>query len=61
MLTSGVIITLIICGTLVIISIISAIGKAHARKMVNKQLDNFKKAFPSFEEDNSDNDYFKKF
>lgn len=64
MLTSGVIITLIICGTLIIMSIVSAIGKAHERKQVNKHISEFTKAFPKFDEknqDNDSNDYFKKF
>lgn len=62
--TSGVIITLIICGSLVLISLISAIGKAQERKAVNKHLNEFTKAFPKFDEknkDNDSNDYFKKF
>jgi len=61
--TSGVIITLIICGSLVLMSAISAYGKAHERKQVIKQLDEFKKTFPQFKDDNNDNDndYFKKF
>lgn len=62
--STGVIITAIICGTLVLISIISAIGKAHERKQVNKHLSEFTKAFPKFDENNQDNennDYFKKF
>lgn len=59
--TTAVLITLIICATLVIISIVSAIGKAHERKEVIKQIDDFKKAFPNFEEQNSENNYFKKF
>lgn len=62
--TTGIWITLIICGTLVLISIISAIGKAHERKQVNKHLSEFTKVFPNFEEknqDNENNDYFKKF
>lgn len=62
--TTGVIITVIICGTLVLLSIISAVGKANERKQVNKHLDDFKKSFPNFEEKNQDNDskdYFKKF
>lgn len=62
--TTGVIITAIICGTLVLISIISAVGKANERKQAVKQLDDFKKRFPNFDEknqDNENNDYFKKF
>lgn len=63
--TTGIWITLIICGTLVLISIISAVGKANERKQAVKQLDDFKKRFPDFEEKNQDNnnnnDYFKKF
>lgn len=62
--TTGIWITLIICGTLVLISIISAVGKANERKQVNKHLDDFKKSFPNFDEknqDNENNDYFKKF
>lgn len=62
--TTGIWITLIICGTLVLISIISAVGKANERKQAVKQLDDFKKRFPGFDEknqDNENNDYFKKF
>lgn len=62
--TTGIWITLIICGTLVLISIISAVGKANERKQAVKQLDDFKKRFPGFNEknqDNENNDYFKKF
>ena len=62
--TTGIWITLIICGTLVLISIISNIEKAHERKQAVKQLDDFKKRFPGFDEknqDNENNDYFKKF
>lgn len=62
--TTGIWITLIICGTLVLISIISAVGKANERKQAIKQLDDFKKRFPGFNEknqDNENNDYFKKF
>ena len=64
MITSGVIITLIICATLIIISIISAIGKAAERKRVQQDLKPFKDAFPNFErrnQGNENNDYFKKF
>lgn len=62
MITSGVIITIIICVTLVLISLISAWSKNNQRKQVNKSLDNFKKAFTNFEKNNQDNnDYFKKF
>ncbi|MBR4683141.1 MAG: hypothetical protein IKP06_07610 [Elusimicrobiaceae bacterium] len=62
--TTGIWITLIICGTLVLISIISAVGKANERKQAVRQLDDFKKRFPGFDEknqDNENNDYFKKF
>lgn len=59
MLTSGVIITIIICVTLVIMSVINAISKAIERKKVNKDLKPFNDAFPTFT-DNS-KDYFKKF
>lgn len=62
--TTGVIITAIICGTLVLMTVISTIGKANERKQVNKHLDDFKKSFPGFEkknQDNENNDYFKKF
>lgn len=62
--TTGIWITLIICGTLVLISIISNINKAHERKQAVKQLDDFKKRFSEFDEknqDNENNDYFKKF
>jgi len=59
--TSGVIITLIICGSLVLMSIISAVGKAQERKHVNDQINNFNKAFKNFDEKNQDNDFFKKF
>lgn len=59
--TTGVIITLIICGTVVILSVISAVGKANERKRVNEQINEFKKAFPKFEEKNQDNDFFTKF
>lgn len=62
--STGVLITLIICGTLVLMSIISAFGKAHERKQAIRQLDDFKKRFPGFDEknqDNENNDYFKKF
>ena len=64
MITSGVIITLIICGTLFLLSVVNAISKAHERKQVNKSLDRFKSVFPNFEEKNKNNDpkdYFKKF
>lgn len=54
--TTGIWITLIICGTLVLLSLISAKAKANERKQVNKQLDDFKKAFPRFEEKNQEND-----
>lgn len=60
--TTGIWITLIICGTLVLMSVISAVGKANERKHVNDQINNFNKAFKDFEEKNKDNnDYFKKF
>lgn len=64
MLTSGVVITLIICATLVVMSIINAIGKAHERKVVNRSIDKFSKTFPKFEvpEKNEDkDDFFKTF
>lgn len=57
--TSGVIITLIICGSLVLMSAISAYAKAQERKHVIKQLDNFTKNFPQFDEEKKD--YFKDF
>lgn len=62
--STGVIITAIICGTLVLMTVISTIGKANERKQVNKHLSEFTKAFPKFDEknqDNENNDYFKKF
>lgn len=62
--STGIWITLIICGSLVLISLISTVGKAHERKQAIKQLDDFKKRFPGFDEknqDNENNDYFKKF
>ena len=64
MITSGVIITIIICTTLFLLSVVNAITKAHERKQVNKSLDRFNSIFPNFEEKNKDNDpkdYFKKF
>ena len=59
--TTGIWITLIICGSLVLMSIISAVGKAQERKHVNDQINNFNKAFKDFDEKNQDNDFFKKF
>ncbi|MBR6503164.1 MAG: hypothetical protein IKT42_06965 [Clostridia bacterium] len=59
--TTGIWITLIICGSLVLMSIISAVGKAQERKHVNDQINNFNKAFKNFDEKNQDNDFFKKF
>ena len=65
MLTSGVVITLIICATLVIMSIINAIAKAHDRKAVNRSIDKFSKAFRKFEtpekKGESKDDFFKTF
>lgn len=63
MLTSGVIITLIICATLIVMAIINAVAKAHDRKAVNRSIDKFSKAFPKFEvpEKNKNDDYFKTF
>lgn len=43
---TAIVITLIICGTLVVLSIISTISKASERKDLNKKLDRFSKAFP---------------
>lgn len=45
--TTGVIITLIICGTLIVLSAINAIEKARGRKEVIKKLQQFDKAFPN--------------
>lgn len=63
--STAVIITLIICGTVVLVSIVSAIEKAHERKTVNKQIDKFSKAFPRFEtpekKDKDKDDFFKPF
>lgn len=65
MLTSGVIITIIICATLVAMSVINAIAKAHDRKIVNRSIDKFSKAFPKFEtpekKDEDRDDFFKTF
>ena len=59
--STGVIIALIICGTLIILSVISAVSKANERKHVNNQINKFTKAFPKFDEKNQDNDFFKNF
>lgn len=61
MITSGVIITLIICATLIILSVLNTIGKAYERKRVKKELNDFMKAFPTFNKDNKKDDYFSKF
>lgn len=45
--STGVTITLIICGTLVILSLIQNISAALGRKKVKRELDSFKKAFPN--------------
>lgn len=44
---TAIVITLIICCTFVILSVISNIGKASERKAVNKKLEQFTKAFPN--------------
>lgn len=57
--STGIIITLIICGTLIIMQIISAVDKANQRKAVSKKLQQFKKAFPTvkpMEKRNNDDD-----
>ena len=62
--TSSVLITLIICITLVIISIASAVGKAYERKIINKQINDFDKTFNGFknmETPEKDKDIWTKF
>ena len=65
MITSGVIITLIICLTLIVLSVIDAAKKSYERKRTVKQLMEFKKAFPTFEDkikaDKIKDDFFTKF
>lgn len=45
--STGIIITLIICCTLIIMQIVSAVAKALGRKEVIKKLQQFDKAFPT--------------
>lgn len=52
--STGIIITLIICATIVIITIIGGLTAALNRKQVTKQLDQFKKAFPTTTTKNND-------
>lgn len=44
---TAIVITLIVCSTLIIMQAISAIDKANQRKSVMKKLDRFSKAFPA--------------
>lgn len=65
MITSGVIITGIICLTLIVLSAINTAAKSYERKRTVKHLMEFKKAFPTFEDkikaDKSKDDFFTKF
>lgn len=54
--TGIIIITLIICGTLVVMQIISAVEKANQRKEVNRKLQQFNKAFPTVKPTEKNND-----
>lgn len=43
---TAIVITLIICATLVVLSIVYSVSSASERKDLNKKLDRFSKAFP---------------
>lgn len=60
---TAIVITLIICGTLIALSIISNVSKANERKSVNKRIEQFKKAFPNLKdlEKRDQSDDFPKF
>ena len=54
--STGIIIALIICATIVIVTIIGGLTAALNRKQVTKQLDKFNEAFPTAKRNNNNDD-----
>lgn len=49
-------ITLIVCLTLILISVLQSVNKAQERKYINKRLDKFKRAFKDLDKKQNDDD-----
>lgn len=54
--STGIIITLIICGTVILLSVINTVNKAQGRRDVIKKLQQFDKAFPTVKHTEKRND-----
>lgn len=54
--STGIIITLIICGTVILLAVINTVNKALGRRDVIKKLNQFDKAFPTVKHTENRND-----
>ena len=61
MITSAVLITIIVCVTILLMGLIGTINKAIERRDVKKSLEKFTKAFPELKKKKEDDDDLPKF